>query len=435
MMGQDRDENIEAALRLGYFQSGQLKIRPPSREEAVDFCRKHYVRTVSMREWAEVVTGNHSITMLPLQVGPDTEDAMSELSSFKVRVDSSLDCEDHVPIDTNVGVDIDQYIHLAKNTSRPLLPPQADSEETAGGLPGLPGGAGVGAGGHEKSAYFVHLEAELQPIVDDIEKNGFSRRHQLFQSAVKRLKSGMLGAAVPRDAILAVRYALDVLNDKNHEDDQWYMDSDLRDVRFYKPDQKGKFETFKGELKGVDKWVIIGLGHSEAGEPLDVLIVAPNDVEGCRRAVFDIVAALRVVLDTPSDAAKLAGSRNEFGKCTQAIHGSQQLVKMAAVYLIIERQQVALTYDETEFRIAFRIFNNKLRGLNADVVIPGGDLRLFSPGVAGGMERLIEACDAASTTLYDRAQERSIIRCLQLEFPAYMVITFFQMLNNKHSVT
>jgi hypothetical protein len=419
MKVQHRDDNIEAALTQGYFQSGQLKIRAPTREEAKIYCRTQYEQTVSMKEWAGVVTAKHSITMLPLEIGPGAEAAMRELSSFKLRVDSSKDCEAHLPNDTDLGVDIDQYIHLAKNPFRPFVPPEADADEAAGGYPGLP----EGAGGPEKSAYFDQLEAQLRPIVNDIESKGFVNRHKLFESSIGRLKSVMVGAAVPSDAIAAVIHAQGVLNNTMHEDQLWYMDSDLRDVRYYDPNKKGKFETFNAELKGANKWVSLGLGRSEGGEPLDVLIVAPNDVEGCRRAVFDVVAAIMVVLDTPSDPAKRAASRNGFGKCTQAVHGSQHLVKLAAVYLIVERQKVALTYNATEFRLAFRVFNNKWRGLNANFVIPGGDLRSFSPGVVGGKERLREACVAASIRLFERAQARSIIRTLESEFPAKMVYT------------
>ena len=158
------------------------------------------------------------------------------------------------------------------------------------------------------------------------------------------------------------------------------------------------------------------------GEPLDVLIVAPGDVKGCRRALFDVMAAATFVFDSPPAAAKLAASRNEFGQSSQAVHGSQQLIKLAAVYLIFERLKAADKFDSTMFNVAFRIFNNKVRGLYSDVEIPEGDVHNFSSGVEDGDDLLGNACRAAGTALYVSAQARSIIPTLESEFPAQVNI-------------
>ena len=202
------------------------------------------------------------------------------------------------------------------------------------------------------------------------------------------------------------------------------MNSTLKDVRYYKPDKRGKFEVFRDVFKGFNKWVWLGLGRSEASEPLDVIILAPGDVEGCRRAIYDVLKATMAVFNSPSDGPKLAASRNEYGQSSQAVHGSQVLVKMAAVYLIFQREQLAKKFNETGFNVAFRSFNNKVRGLYTEVEIPEGDLRSFSGDEAEGYDEeeggvlLQNACVAAGTALYGRALSRSIITTLETEFPA-----------------
>ena len=102
----------------------------------------------------------------------------------------------------------------------------------------------------------------------------------------------------------------------------------------------------------------------------------------------------------------------------------QVLVKMAAVYLIFQRQELANKVNKTGFNVAFRSFNNKVRGLDAPVAIPEGDLRSFSGDEAEGYDEeeggvlLQNACVAAGTALYGRALSRSIITTLETEFPA-----------------
>ena len=398
-----RDVNLEDAAKGLFFQAGPVKMRPPIRAEAVKFCRAQAGKTtLSMADWTNLVTATGATNMTPLGLGPGAEDAMRQLTSFQVRVDASLDTESHVPVGTKVRIDVDQYIRIVKDVS-PWEEPDEEPND---------------ADGYGKSACFVEFEAKLRVGVAEIERKGFGQRNITLKSATGRLKSKMLGSQVRPDAVAAVRRALRVLTDTSHRDQLWYVNSSLCDVLYYRGDKKGKFECFSEELKGLNKWVSLGLGRSEGGEPLDVLIVAPGDVEGCRRAVIDVMAAAYFVIDSPSDAAKLAASRIEFGQSLQAVHGSQQLIKMAALYLIAERQKKAGTFNAKEFTIALRIFNNKMRGQDSNVEIPDGDVRNFSTDTEDGEQLLHDACRAAGTALYDRALSRSIIPTLELEFPA-----------------
>ena len=121
---------------------------------------------------------------------------------------------------------------------------------------------------------------------------------------------------------------------------------------------------------------------------------------------------------------------NEFGQSSQAVHGSQQLVKMAAVYLLVEWKKLAGTYDATELRISVRTFNNKVRGLNTDVEIPDSDVRKFSTEAADGEELLQKACGAAGTAFYVRALSRSIIPTLESEFPTEVKLYLSRLIIN-----
>jgi hypothetical protein len=327
---------------------------------------------------------------------------MRRLTSFEDRLDAGLDREGHVPAGTRLSLDVDQYIRIVKDVSRSEEPDEEPAE----------------ADGVVKSACFIELEARLRPHVAEVESKGFGQRNITLESATGRLKSKMLGSQVRPDAVAAVRRALRVLRDPSHRDQLWLVNSSLCDVQYYDPNKKRAVETFREELKGSKKWVSLGLGRSEGGEPLDVLIVAPNDVEGCRRAVIDVMAATFFVFDSPSDAAKLAASRIEFGQSLQAVHGSQQLIKLAAVYTIVERRKRAGTYKKTENNVTFRIFNNKWRGLDTDVEIADGDVRNLSTDTEEGEQLLQDACRAAGTALYERALSRSIIPTLESEFPA-----------------
>ena len=337
--------NLQAAVEGKYFHTtDQHYVRNGVRDEVEKLYFSQKVQIFSMTGFVQKVLGARKAgeMIMPCHL-PDPAATISFLTKRDFAVDPSAEAEAALPAETKIHVDVDLAVFLLRG------PDSAWASYKLGQL-ALPPAAVA----PPPSAFAQKVKACCAPLAQRL----FADAHRTaatpdtaYHHAVDSFSAATSAAdwgTVPKDALEAASFVLSRCP-KHWRDDQCRMNDSFRE--FVRYDSKGpfKFEHCRSAFLDADEWTVLAGIADHVSEPVQVLVRAP--VHFVREAAVDILAAMKIVNESPSDCAKLRASRSAPAGTFVTVRGNSKLFLLSILLLVMERCETQFGVDLTAGKV------------------------------------------------------------------------------------